>query len=166
MKISEIVQKLLGIEQRLDAADKTKATLTTETLASLQSDFAATKKDVEGKLTQSLSDLETAQASIRTLTTEQANLVQNIVAACVAVKVEGGDEAKIKALTPAAQISALQTAVSGTLAKLNVDATKVPAAAATQTANAGVKMARAEFEALSPKAQTAFFANGGKLTHE
>jgi hypothetical protein len=81
--------------------------------------------------------------------------------ACAAVKIEGGDAAKISAMAPAAKITAMQTATSDAMAKMHVDLSKIPNSG---TANQGGTMARAEFEKLAPKAQTAFFANGGKLT--
>lgn len=152
MKLSDIVAKITILEGLVAAwtGDKTKAT--TEAIASFSSELTLLK-------TSATAELQTATAS---LTAEQGKfsaVVTALNAACKAVGIESGDEAKISAMEPGAKITALQTTVSTTLAKLNVPAGAVPApkAADTQVNAGGIKkLKKTEFDALAPSAKMEF----------
>lgn len=164
MKLSEIVTSLNELKQTVASwvTDKTKATA--EAIGLFQSKLSTLESGAVSELTQATSDLATAKLTITNLQTEKASLETALTAACAAVKIEDGNVEKITAMAPAAKITALQTTVSNTLAKLNVDPAKIPNPSAQTNPGSDAKtMKRAEFFTHSPKAQAEFVRAGGRV---
>lgn len=142
-RIDEL-EKLLAEAKAAKPADEVSINLA-EALSS--------NETISVELTETKTALQTAQ--------EQVNSIGGALkAACAELKIELPVTA-----TSADMVSALKTAVSGTLAKLHVKAADIPAPPAKATANSDNKvMARSDFEKMRPKAQMDFMRTGGRLT--
>ena len=141
MKLSEIVASLKELKETVSGfiSDKTKAT--TDALAGFSAKLTALETGAVAEVTQKTSDLATAQTTIGSLTgnLEKAQGEVNAIggalkAACSAMKLEIKDGA-----TSLEMISAMQSGVTGTLAKLQVHAADIPAAAPVKGASPEAK---------------------------
>lgn len=162
MKLSEIVASLAEMKATLAGWVTNKEKATTEAISAFQSKLTGVETGAASELQTANASLTAAQSS---LTAEQGRftaLVASIDSAVAALAITS-----IKAdATPLEKVTAMQTAVSTTLAKLNVDPKAVPAPAAQQgAAAADVKTkSRKDFDAMNPKAKAEFMRAGGKLT--
>lgn len=141
MKLSEFAAELKSLKETISGfiSDKTKAT--SEALSAFSAKLTAFESGTVAELSQKTSDLTTAQ---QTIGTTQASLDKSIgevsavnaqlKAACTALSLEVKDGA-----TSAEMIAAMQGAVTNTLAKLQVDANKVPAGTATKAGESNTK---------------------------
>ncbi len=130
MKLSELVATVTELKNTLASfiGDKTKAT--SEALTAFSGKLTALETSAAAELNQKTADLTTAQASITSITSERDNAQNALTAigtqlktACTALSLEVKEGA-----TSTDMVSSLQTAVTATLAKLQVDPSKVPAA--------------------------------------
>ncbi len=155
MKLSEIVAEITNLKTIVAGwvTDKTKATA--DAISGFQSKLSSLETGAASELSQKSADLVTAQQTIETISADKAAIISALDAACAAVKIEGGDAAKLAAMTPQAKIASLQTSVSDTMAKLNVPASAIPAGkpAATVTPIAAKKYASADEEIAARKAE-------------
>ena len=182
--------KITGLEARAEAQFKAEL----ETL----------KSTVTGALTKALADLETAQASFKTVGDQNTELTKSntkikadsdlVAASLLAVNTElsnaclngglielKGEDGKPLAADATAEVKMAamlavplaqkQTAYAGALnaafAKANLPNSTLPKAPAKEpgaSAPQNNSMKRSEFFKLSPKAQTDFCKNGGKIT--
>ncbi len=131
------------------------------------SEALASNEEISNQLSQANSDLAESRKNVSTLTANleksqgEVNAIGGALnAACTSLNLEIKDGA-----TSAEMISALKNGVSGTLAKLNVEPGKIPAAKPAVSPEAESKTkSRANFLQLSPAAQLAFVNSGGKIT--
>lgn len=135
MKLSEIVADIKALKATISNFVSDKAAATATALEAFQAKLTSLDTAITGEITQLSADLATAKQSVSSLTTEktevatkldnaqtEVNLVgQQLKVACEALKIDTKDK------TNAQMISALQTSVSDTLAKLHVDPKVVPA---------------------------------------
>lgn len=133
--------------------------LETGALASLEAantriaGLEASKADAEGKVQDFTAKLSAANNF-------EVSVNDSIKTAFAALNLEYKAEGN-----PAEQIAALQTAVSGTLAKLSVPGSQIPAPAAKANLQADNKTkTQAEFDALNPRARMEFMRAGGRIS--
>lgn len=131
MKISEIVQKILGLEKSVSdlSADKTKAT--DGVVSALAGEVAALKILATEKLEKKSTELDTATENLKEANTDKENAQKLVTSAedametaFTALKLEAKEGA-----TLAENILIMQGAVTATLAKLQVPIDKIPSAA-------------------------------------
>ena len=129
MKLSEIVSALNELKATVSAFIGDKAKATSDAVSAFATKLSTLESGIVAELSQKTADLLTAQASISTLTAantklsaEATTINESLSAALASLKIEIQADA-----SSADKISALADGVSKTLAKLNVDASKIPA---------------------------------------
>lgn len=137
MKLSEISATLTDLKATVSAWVKDKASATEAAIAGFSAKLTTLESGAVAELTQTQADLQTAKQTISTLEPAKVAIEKDLGAitaaldtACAAVKVE------VAGKSPVEKITALQTSVSDTLAKLQVPADKIPAAKPAETASA------------------------------
>lgn len=166
MKLSEIVASIAELKQTLASFVGDKAKATTEAISGFTSSLAALESGAVAALGQAGTELATAKTTIGTLTAnlEKAQGEVNatggaLKSACSALKLDIKEGA-----TSADMVAALQGGVSATLAKLNIDASKIPGAKASTAPGGDVKTkTREQYQAMNPREVQAFFQAGGRL---
>lgn len=124
MKLTEFASKILGLEKSIAGLTADKAKATEATLISLAGDVAALKTGAISDLEKTQSDYLACQGRESTATNALAKVVEDLKAACTAMKLEIKEGA-----TALDMVSAMQASVSTTLARLQVPLDKIPAAA-------------------------------------
>jgi len=166
MKLSEIVASLTELKTTVAAfiSDKTRATA--EALTNFSTKLSALETGAVTELTQVQADLATAKQTIGTLEKQVESF--SAVESGIKTKLDEATTALKLTIAPAAthaeKITALQDAVSTTLAKLNVDPKSIPAGKPGATGKESKTISRAEFGKLNPAAQSEFCKTGGKIT--
>jgi hypothetical protein len=153
LKLSELFAKVLRLESHLTAeAQKELADFKADVTAqvnTLQADLLAE----QGKVTDLNAKLLKAQTDLSAATGQITETKTALTAAANALKLDLKADA-----TPLETVSALQGAVTTTLAKLNVPAGNIPAPKPGDTGKVagGKKMTLTEFSALTPQQKMAF----------
>lgn len=134
MKLSEIVASLAELKQTLASFVGDKAKATTEAVSGFSASLATLETGAVTALNQANTDLATAKTTIGTATATADKAVSDLSttgaalqAACKALSLEVKEGS-----THAEMISAMQGAVTATLSKLQVDASKVPGGVPTK----------------------------------
>ncbi|GEM_PF-3092543 len=166
MTLKDIVASVTEMKATIGkwVADKTAASaeaiaIFQTKLADLESGAAAALSAAQASIADLTGKLSTATKDLGAATGQITDIKSSLTAALAALKIEIKSDA-----TALEMVSALQTGVSATLARLNVDPGKIPAgpARATQTADGKTK-SRADFEALNPQAKMDFIRSGGRI---
>jgi septal ring factor EnvC (AmiA/AmiB activator) len=161
MKLTEISAALTELRATLAGLLTNKEKATTEAIAAFQAKLTSLETGAASELATVQSELAATKASLESEQAKLAPISATLDAAIAALKLDVPLNS-----VPTAKIDALQSAVSATLAKLNVQPGTVPAPAAQQGAAASdVKTkSRADFEKLPAKAKMEFMRGGGRLT--
>lgn len=173
MSIKDLISKVIGMEQRAEAAFK--------------AELESVKATINGTLTQLQADLATAQASIASLSGEKTDLAAQVQemtgklsesnkleldakSALLAHlgKIPGHEDfkegGKKASVTLAELITAEQNATNTALAATGVKLETLPVGGAAPAGAPGrQQLTRDEFEALDHFAREKFFRTGGKL---
>ena len=157
MKLSEIVAELKSLKETITGfiGDKTKATA--ESLTQFSSKLTALESGTVAELTTAQNALATANTAKDTAVNEKTNALNQVSAietalkgACTALSIEVRAGAQGCEL-----VTQLQTAVTSTLAKLQVDPNKVPAGRPTNAGGQEVRKKSLDEEIKDRQAATA-----------
>lgn len=141
MKLSEIVAEVKNLKDTIAGFIKDKASATDAALSAFSAKLTTLETGASAELANKTGELATASEKL-TSTAKQLEAAQGEVtaintalkSACTALKLEVKDGA-----TAAEMIAAMQSGVTSTLAKLQIDPGKVPAGTPTNGAGAAAK---------------------------
>lgn len=155
MKLSEIVSSLNSLKDTVAGfiSDKTKATAESlatfsANLTKLETGAVASLSTAQTELATSNQNLSTANTQLAASKAETAAIVSQLKASCAALSITTKDDA-----TAAEMITAIQGAVTGTLAKLQVNAAQVPAGVPTTAAGTPAKKMSMDEEIAARRAE-------------
>jgi len=157
MKLSEIVASLTELKNTVAGfiSDKTKATA--ESLSAFSTKLTQLETGAVASLSAAQTDLATAKTNLETANTqlaaskaETAAIVTSLKAACKTLSLTVKDDA-----TAADMITAITAGVTSTLARVQVDAAKIPAGVPTTAAGTAAKKKSLDEEIKERQAATA-----------
>lgn len=135
MTIKEIVASIMALGKKVDVLAADKTTATDSALSALAGEISTLKTSTVSLLETAQTDLATAKEANKIAVSnaekekgEKDGILSALKASCETLKLEVKEGA-----TATDMISQMQGAVTATLAKLQVDATRVPAAVPTTT---------------------------------
>lgn len=156
MKLSEFAAELKALKETIANFIKDKASATDTALSAFSSKLTALENGATQELANKTGELVTANEKLtsiaRQLETAQGEIStinSALKSACAALKLEVKDGA-----TAAEMISAVQNGVTSTLAKLQVDSSKVPAGTPTTGAGTAAKKLSLDEEIKARQAAT------------